>query len=272
MCNAGYNHNLHLSAIQAYVQRRFGVTITRQRIGQWLREQGLKPFHPQKQPRLLPQHKAKRVKFAKRHLTDDWSQVLWTDETEFLLNPKTTNPTKDVVWARRREDVPADEVNQYSPKVRVWGGVSAQGNTRLIVYEGELTAAKYTALLTKAKPDFDSIFGRRNRNWVYIHDGASPHKARSTNDWLTANVPNHIKSGPSGEWPANSPDLNPMEQVWGHMKAELGGSKPNTIDGLKRKIKQIWGDLDQESVEKQADGMKKRLKTIIQTGGEYTVN
>ena len=103
--------------------------------------------------------------------------TLFTDEYDFLLHPKTTNKQNDVVWARRREDVPPLEVKQYSAKVRVWGGVSAQGNTRLLTYD-DLTGPKYRALLKKAKPNFDSIFGSRNRSWTFVHDGASPHKAR----------------------------------------------------------------------------------------------
>ena len=58
--------NRHLSAIRVHVQRRFGVTLTPMRIEQYLLEEGLKPFRPQKQPLLLPQQKKKRVKFAKK--------------------------------------------------------------------------------------------------------------------------------------------------------------------------------------------------------------
>ena len=264
--------NRHLSAIRVHIQRRFGVVLTRGRIEQYLIAQGLKPFRPQKQPLLLPQQKKKRVKFARRRLNHDWRMTLFTDETEFLLHPKTTNKKNNVVWARRREGVPPLEVKQYSAKVRVWGGVSAQGHTRLLIYKDDLTGPKYLALLKKAKPDFDKIFGSGNRSWTFVHDGASPHKARMTNEWLEQNVPNYIESGPHGEWPANSPDLNPIEQVWGYMKEKLERSKPRSIPALKRKIQQIWANVEEESVQKQADGMQKRLKSIIKSGGEFTGN
>ena len=115
--------------------------------------------------------------------------TLFTDESAFLLHPKTTNKKNDVVWARGREDVPPVEVKQYSPKVRVWGGVSAQGNTRLLMYSGDLTGSKYRTLLNKAKPDFSKVFGSSDRNWTFVHDGASPHKARATNEWAQTKRP-----------------------------------------------------------------------------------
>ena len=56
------------------------------------------------------------------------------------------------------------------------------------------------------------------------------------------------------------------------MKTELERSKPRSIPTLKRKIQQIWANIDEESVQKQADGMEKRLKSIIESGGEFTAN
>ena len=185
---------------------------------------------------------------------------------------RATNTKNDIVWARSIEDVPPAEIDQYSPSVRVWGGVSAKGNTRLLFYKGDLTADKYrNQILKKVKPDFKSVFGARNRNWTFAHDGASAHKAKHTNEWLTDNVPNHITSGPSGDWPAKSADLNStIEHVWGYIGGELQKNRPKTIPAMKSRLTKLWNDMDQDMVVKQADKMKKRLTLVISSAGDWT--
>ena len=170
-----------------------------------------------------------------------------------------------------RRRAPRGDRPVLSVSTRV-GWVSAKGRTRLIFYEGDLTASKYVdEILKKAKPDFKTLFGARNRDWTFSHDGASAHKARLTNDWLEENVPNHITSGPQGDWPAKSPDLNAtIEHVWGYMHNKLENKRPTTINALKRRLTKLWNDLDQDGVERQAGRMAKRLKSVISSCGEWT--
>ena len=264
--------NRQAPAIKAHVANKFGVTVTVRRIEQWLNEQGLHAYHRSKRFPLTAIQKQKRVRFARKYRNHDWSNTLFTDESQFPLTPSANNPKDDIVWARCHEDVPPAEIDQYSPSVRVWGGVSAKGKTRLMFYTGDLTAKKYVnEILKKAKPDFMTVFGARNRDWTFAHDGASAHKAKSTNEWLENNVPNHITSGPQGDWPAKSADLNAtIEHVWGYMFNKLENKRPTTINGLKRRLTKLWEDLDHDGIERQAGHMQKRLKSVISSGGEWT--
>jgi len=258
--------------IKSHVYKKFGVTLTVQHIRLWLKAEGLHPYHRPKCLALSDSQKEKRVKFARRYKSHDWMNSLFTDESEFPLRPKATNTKNDIVWARSKEDVPLAEIDQYSASVRVWGGVSANGKTRLVFYEGELTAKKYRdQILKKVEPDFKTVFGARNNSWTFVHDGASAHKAKLTNEWLEEHVPNHITSGPTGDWPAKSADLNAtIEHVWGYMDGKLEKNRPKTINTMKRRLKQLWGELDQDTISKQAGRMKKRLKSIIFSRGEWT--
>jgi len=54
------------------------------------------------------------------------------------------------------------------------------------------------------------------------------------------------------------------------MDGELEKKRPETVAGMKRRVKKLWQDLDINMVAKNAQGMKKRLKSIITSRGEWT--
>ncbi len=96
------------------------------------------------------------------------------------------------------------------------------------------------------------------------HDLATPHTAKSTTDFLKSN---EIRVLP---WIANSPDFNPIENIWLIMKRRLEAMEPKSVAEWKVKIQEIWEQLSHELVESLIRSLSRRIEECIASGGEVT--
>ena len=69
-------------------------------------------------------------------------------------------------------------------------------------------------------------------------------------------------------WPANSPDLNPIENIWGIMKARLDKTRKKSITEWTDQLKKLWENLDHELLRSLIESMPRRLKMVIESKGE----
>ena len=236
----------------------------------------MKAFKKTTTPLLSATQKRNRVirckQLLRRHDIRNISHVLFSDEKIFTIE-EAHNPQNVRIYAPDRQSIPRSKKQvfrtQHPASVMVWAGVSCQGKTNLIfIPQGtKVNAAVYknTILEAEVKELGSRMFG--NEHWVFQQDSAPSHKAKSTQQWLSENVPAFISTS---EWPATSPDLNPLDYfVWGRLQGAVNNKRHKSLEELKRSLKREWGKLSMEETCQACKAFLPRLRLCIKKKGGY---
>ena len=131
-------------------------------------------------PMMLPKHKIAREMWCREKVT-------WTVSDWF-----------NVVFSKRQ---------QGGDSVMIWGAFCGTKKCELAVLQGNQDSVMYIDTMESyLLPFVDQEMGP---SWVFMHDGASIHRSNRTLEWFQE------EEIPLLEWPAKSPDLNPIENLWG---------------------------------------------------------
>lgn len=219
----------------------------------YLHKAGLRSLQPKFQPLLTEAHKLKRVVWCQSHLRTKWGRWVFTDESRFQLY---TN--KRGRWAKERPQIGRPK---YNPGIMVWGGFSSKGKTDLVVIRGKVDSKKYQEIMESVQATIKDL---HPAGFILQQDGATPHTSKSTKEWLSANKWN------VSDWPANSPDLNPIENIWGMMKKAIEKKKPKDLEELVIIIQEIWITLTPEYLLNLVNSMQMRINKCIELKGNST--
>src|SRR5579871_724046 len=223
-----------------------------------LNEQGLYKLQPLKKLLLLDSHRDNRLEWAKKNKKTDWSKIIFTDETTISQFSK---PKK--VWRYKGEKVKALTV-KHSTKVHVYRCFSEKSFGNIYCFtenlNSELLYIIYKKTLLSSARKF---FGEDDNNWKLQEDNDPKHTSGKVQNWKDENDIKRIF------WLSQSPDLNPMENVWAILKANVSNYKPISTKNLIKIIKKEWRKLDRIFAENLVLSMKNRISLIINNEGYY---
>jgi transposase len=208
-------------------------------------------------PGLKPHHKKKRVEWAEKYAEERefWQRVVFTDEKKFNLDGPDGFRC---YWhdIRAEPKLFSKRVNGGG-SVQIWGGVSWHGKTKLTFLRGKQNAIKYTETLRgNLLPYLDELREKLGGiQPILQQDNASIHAARYTKAFLDDNG---IEVLP---WPAKSPDLNIIENVWGLLARRVyaNGRQFDKPADLIKQIEKEWEQIDLLYLQKLVKTMPKRL-------------
>ena len=200
---------------------------------------------------------------------EDWNQVLWTDESKFeLFNSKRRKYVR-----MKANEAPTNETTQKTVKhgggnVMIWGcfGNGQVGNIKRI--QSTMDQHVYHSILTHhAIPSGRRIFG--DGNWIFQQDNDPKHTSKKCSRYLENKVRTK-KIKEVMDWPAQSPDLNPIELLWDEMDRSLKDFKPSNKDELYEKLVEVWRNVSAKTLEKLVARMPYLcLSVIVAEGGHF---
>lgn len=235
----------------------------------------LLPYKIRTEPNLSDDQKKNRVKFfhwVKRTFKkDDRERIVFSDEKRFNIDG-VYNSQNDRIWAVNRAE--ADEKGGVHQKrkfpqgVMVWLGASSKGLSPLVIIEkGTVNQEVYIKkILPVAKKYGDKTY---DDNWTYQQDGATCHTSGLSIEWIKANFPNFI---PEDRWPANSPDLNPLDYcVWNEFVQAMNWDRVTSKAALINELKSAVKRINRDNVSASCKSWYRRLYRMHKLNGEYLV-
>ena len=242
---------------------KFG--ISRETANRELLAKGYKAYKAPAKPLLTEDNIAARYQYARRHRywkEDRWRTFVFTDENCFRLVHHNGR-----VFVRR---LPEEELNpnviQHSvaskSMVMVWGAVSREGIGPLVRVKGNMDGNGYLDLFRfRLKRYYPDLY---NGNQIFLDDNAPPHNSNVVSEWFN-------KFGIQRTlWPANSPDLNIIEDVWNKMKYEIREKIFTSKDELWEELKYQWQAISKDFIDCLYDSLPNRIQAVLEAEGGST--
>ena len=245
------------------VLAHFGLTLSTDTVVRRWRQGGIQRNVARRTVLMNPRHITNRFAWClnpREWSQEQWRQVIWSDERTFHLGQHGR------VWVSRpyrkrnapRFSKPSDS---RGPTIMIWACIDGRGKIGYEIVEGTLRYQQYMAILRRALLPYTRRLRRQNRPFKFMHDRAPPHRAKAVSRWLEA------RGVPLLPWMAKGADLNPIENLWNVLGAEVQAQQPRTREQLTAAIDQAWQSLARSLIQKLVDSVPRQIAQVIARRG-----
>lgn len=242
------------------------INISRDTITRRLRDAGIRSRVARKKPLISEINRLKRLKFAKDHIHKPlsfWKNVLWSDESKFN---RMGSDGQTRVWRPNNfvfhPKYTTKSVKHGGGNIKVWGCMSWYGTGPIVEIKDTLTQYSYLDILKNIMEPYAD--DKLPVLWTFMHDNDPKHTARSVKVWLeTAKIK-------LLEWPPQSPDLNPIENLWNDVDKIIKEKKIKNLIELYEYTQEAWSSISKERCQRLIESMPRRCAEVIKNRGFST--
>ena len=252
------------------LQEMTGNTLSAQTIRNGMKEVGMKAVVKKKRPLLTKRHRRERLDFALSHQNwtmDDWKKVVWSDETK--IN-RLGSDGRSWVWKKAGEGL-SDRLVEGTRKfgggsLMMWGCMMWEGVGFACKIDGRMDGDLYIKILDEELQESIQFYGKSKDDIIFQQDNDPKHTCKKASKWFEDHQYQVM------QWPAQSPDLNPIEHLWSHLKKKLTDydTPPKGILELWERVQEEWEGIGPEVCQNLIESIPRHVEAVIKAKGGYT--
>lgn len=232
----------------------------------------MKAVVKKKRPLLKDSHIEARFDFAKTHLDwtmEDWKKVVWSDETK--INRLGSDGRK---WAWKKQGEGLSErlvdgtVKFGGGSLMIWGCMLWDGPGFACKIDGKMDGELYIKIMEDELKESLAYYNKQVEDVIFQQDNDPKHTCIKAREYFAKQEYKKMK------WPAQSPDLNPIEHLWNHLKRRLAEyeTPPGGMLELWERVQVEWDKIGPEVCQNLIESMPRRVRAVWKAkGGVYQV-